>query len=245
VKMIVSSPDQGRRGPALVIHPAEEDSAMALVPGNEHLIAALRDKDRPTLLHSERAVDYACLLATIVGLKRGQITSLQRGGVLHDLGKLSIPLHILEKPAPLTGSEWDIVRRHPVDGHSRLAGRLEQSALDVVLFHHERFDGLGYPNHLRGEDIPILARVFCVADAYDAMTSDRPCRRAMTPFEAFEEIISCAGTQFDPILVEFFSIAFDTIAGGQESRATIISAPDSALSREAMVAVIPAGRENG
>ena len=189
---------------------------MTIGPGIEYLVAALRDRNYSTLQHSERAARYACLIGQALGLKNGQLLALNKGGLLHDLGKLSVPQVILDKPAPLTSDEWSVIRLHPIEGHKRLIGRIEDPALDVVLFHHEWFDGRGYPGHVKGESIPILARVFSIADAFDAMTSDRPCRQAMSAAAAREEIMVGRGIQFDPVLVEVFNDTFDVIVQERE-----------------------------
>jgi HD-GYP domain-containing protein (c-di-GMP phosphodiesterase class II) len=150
------------------------------------------------------------------------LTALRKGGILHDIGKLSVPQSILSKPAPLTSDEWLVIRDHPVEGHKRLQERIESAALDIVLSHHEWFDGRGYPGRVKGEDIPILARVFSIADAFDAMTSHRPRRPAMRPDEAREEILLCAGTQFDPVLVDVFNAVFEEIVHVHDS---VVRAP--------------------
>ena len=181
-------------------------------PGIEHLVAALRDRDKTILRHSERAAHYACFMGNALGLRSAQMQSLQRGGILHDLGKLSVPQTILEKPGPLSPAEWEIIRHHPQDGHARLVGRIEEAALDIVLHHHEWYNGQGYPGHMKGETIPVLARIFSIADAFDAITSNRSCRRARPAVEARDEIVACSGTQFDPILVEVFCQVFDNVA---------------------------------
>jgi cyclic di-GMP phosphodiesterase len=184
---------------------------MAIVPGIEHLVASLREKDLSVVRHSERAARYALCIGQAMGLKNAQLFSLRRGGILHDLGKLSVPQSILDKPGPLTADEWGVVRQHPQEGHRHLLDRIEPPALDIVLYHHERFDGRGYPARINGEDIPILARVFAIADAFDAMTSERTVRLPMPLGDAREEILLCAGTQFDPVLVEVFAEVFDEI----------------------------------
>ena len=209
--MVQSPPRQGGRQRSLSHVASEVAVSMAMVPGIQHLIAALRNKDRSVLQHSERAARYANVMGRALGLKGGQLSALHNGGVLHDLGKLTVPQEILDKPAPLSAEEWGVVRCHPVDGHKQLAGCIEKPALDVVLYHHEWYDGRGYPEHVKGDAIPVLARIFSIADAFDAMTSDRPVRRALSPDKAREEILMCSGTQFDPVLVEVFDGVFDEI----------------------------------
>jgi len=127
------------------------------------------------------------------------------GFFLHDIGKVGIPESVLCKPGPLTDDEWDIMRTHPGIGAQIVEPiRFLEGAVEIVRTHHERWDGRGYPIGLRGEQIPLAARVFAIADSFDAMTSDRPYRAAMSFDEAFEEIRLGSGTQFDPDIVEVF-----------------------------------------
>ncbi len=180
-------------------------------PGIEHLVTVLRDTDRALLRHSEQAVLYALLIGEALGLKSGQMAALRKGGLVHDLGKLAIPRSILDKPDPLSAEEWAIMHCHPVEGYARLVGKIENAALDVVLYHHEWYDGQGYPGRAKGQDIPILARVFSVADAFEAMTSDRPNRKAISPILARQELLLYAGTQFDAVVVEAFCDIFEDV----------------------------------
>jgi HD-GYP domain-containing protein (c-di-GMP phosphodiesterase class II) len=124
---------------------------------------------------------------------------------LHDVGKIGIPDSILLKPSSLTDHEWETMKRHCEIGHRMLSGfGFLREALAVVLHHHERFDGRGYPFGLSGETIPFSARIFAVVDAYDAMTSDRPYRPPLDPGQAKEELARCAAAQFDPMIVDAF-----------------------------------------
>jgi ribonuclease P protein subunit RPR2 len=131
---------------------------------------------------------------------------MQYGFLLHDIGKMAIPDRILQKPGPLTRSEWKRMQTHTVVGEQMLAGVavLHGGGLQVVRSHHERWDGRGYPDGLGGAEVPLGARVFAVADALDAMTSDRPYRRAQRWSAAHDEILAQAGKQFDPDVVEAF-----------------------------------------
>ncbi len=125
------------------------------------------------------------------------------GFFLHDIGKVGIPESVLCKPGPLTDDEWTIMRAHPAIGAQIVEPiRFLQGAVEIVFTHHERWDGAGYPTGLVGEQIPLAARVFAVADSFDAMTSDRPYRSALSFDQALEEIRRGAGTQFDPTVVE-------------------------------------------
>jgi HD-GYP domain-containing protein (c-di-GMP phosphodiesterase class II) len=136
--------------------------------------------------------------------------NMQRGGLLHDIGKIGVSDTILHKPGPLTDDEWVDMRKHPRIGHDMISdiGFLSGAA-EIVMAHHERYDGKGYPRGLKAEEIPIGARIFVIADTFDAMTSDRPYRRALTPQASREEIIRCSGTQFDPKCVQAFLLAWD------------------------------------
>lgn len=169
------------------------------------LHGALAAKDPSTHAHSERCAEYAGLLAKEMGLPVQQQAAVRIGALLHDIGKLAVPDDILLKPGPLNKAEWAAIRQHPLAGHhllSQLPSLAE--ALPAVLHHHEHFDGSGYPEGLTGEDIPLVARILLVADAYDAMTSNRPYRQAMSSEAAIEELKRNAGAQFDPQVVEAF-----------------------------------------
>lgn len=127
------------------------------------------------------------------------------GAILHDIGKIGIPDHVFKKPGSLTEEEWSLMRKHPELGYKILKGiPFLNPALDTVRYHHERFDGAGYPSKLVGHDIPLSARIFAVADTYDAMTSDRPYRKALSHQAAVSEISQLQNTQFDPIVVAAF-----------------------------------------
>ena len=162
--------------------------------------------DRETSSHSLRTALYATELAKAVGFDDDGVKAVEWGALLHDIGKLAVPEHILRKSAPLTEDEWLILRQHPVWGYAMLAeeGSLETASLEIVYSHHERWDGLGYPHGLVGEEIPLGARLFAVVDTYDAITSDRPYRRARSHRQALAELDQAAGTQLDPLCVAAF-----------------------------------------
>ncbi len=173
------------------------------------LATALEWRDADTHEHSHRVVRYALeLLGAIdpglAGVERG----IEFGFLLHDVGKIGIPDEILRKPGPLTESERARMQQHTILGEEMLAGvsLLQGTGLEVVRSHHERWDGGGYPDGMRGEEAPIAARVFAVADALDAMTSDRPYRGALEWAVAREEILSESGKQFDPAVVDAFRV---------------------------------------
>lgn len=168
----------------------------------EALIKALEIRDHETEGHSRRVVQYTLALAQQLGVSEDQLVPIMRGALLHDIGKIGVPDAILRKPGPLSAEEWTIMKQHTRFGYQMLKGiDFLKEATPIILSHHERFDGTGYPTGLSEVDIPLGARIFAVADAYDAITSDRPYRRGRTHEAALEEIRSCAGTQFDPTVV--------------------------------------------
>ena len=167
------------------------------------LVAALDVRDTETELHSWRVTDYTLALARTLGVQEDPAGHLRRGSVLHDIGKIGVPDHILRKPGPLDDSEWALMRTHPQLGHRILVSidSLREPS-EIVLNHHERWDGGGYPRGLRQEDIPLGARIFAVADTIDAITSDRPYRDAQSFEVALGEVEAMRGTQFDPAVVD-------------------------------------------
>jgi putative nucleotidyltransferase with HDIG domain len=169
------------------------------------LTAALETRDSETHGHSERVVSYSLRLGREYGLNSEQMKWLEFGSLLHDIGKIGVPDSILRKPAKLTEEEWVRMREHPLHGQQILRGiEFLQGASRVVAQHHEKWDGTGYPLGLRGEDIDVCARIFAVADAFDAITSDRVYRRGKTYEAASQELDDWAGRQFDPKVVEAF-----------------------------------------
>ena len=169
------------------------------------LTAALETRDHETHGHSERVVAFSLRLGREVGLDEEQMRSLEFGSLLHDIGKIGVPDAILRKPARLTEEEWLKMRQHPLHGGAILKGiEFLEGASRVVAQHHEKWDGSGYPLGLRGEEIDINARIFAVADAFDAITSDRVYRRGRSYEEAAAELSEYAGRQFDPTVVEAF-----------------------------------------
>ena len=169
----------------------------------EALTKALEMRDHETQGHSRRVVEYTLALAQRLGVAEEQLVPMIRGALLHDIGKIGIPDSILRKPGPLTEDEWAIMRTHTYIGYHMLKQiDFLASATPIILHHHERFDGSGYPLGLVGVDIPMGARVFSVADAYDAITSDRPYKKARTHDWALAEIERGAGAHFDPAVVE-------------------------------------------
>lgn len=169
------------------------------------LTAALETRDSETHGHSERVVSYSLRLGREYGLNSEEMKSLEFGSLLHDIGKIGVPDSILRKPAKLTEEEWVRMREHPLHGQQILRGiEFLQGAARVVAQHHEKWDGTGYPLGLRGVEIDINARIFAVADAFDAITSDRVYRRGKSYEAAAQELDDWAGRQFDPKVVEAF-----------------------------------------
>ncbi|MDD5250330.1 MAG: HD-GYP domain-containing protein [Rhodocyclaceae bacterium] len=171
----------------------------------ESLAAALDLRERETGLHSKRVASHTLILARHYYADLATLREIYWGSLLHDIGKLGVPDAILLKPGPLTPQEWQIMQLHPAHGSSILEKLPFFSlAAQIVLCHEERFDGSGYPRALKGDAIPFPARLFAVIDTLDAMTFDRPYRKAM-PFDvAKAEIARMAGSQFDPLAVEIF-----------------------------------------
>jgi putative nucleotidyltransferase with HDIG domain len=171
----------------------------------EALATALDARDAETLGHSVRVAAYTVAVARRMGVGEPELTDIYRGALLHDVGKIGIPDAILRKPGKLNADEWREMRRHPEIGARMLQGiNFLEGAIAIVLCHQERYDGKGYPARLKGERIPLGARIFAVVDTLDAMTSDRPYRKALSYDKAREEIIRFSGTQFDPSVVEVF-----------------------------------------
>ncbi len=169
------------------------------------LVAALDARDNETEGHSMRVVAYTLAIAKKINFPEADLPNLRRGALLHDIGKIAIPDAILHKPGPLTDEEWAIMRQHPEWGEKILSGiEFLSAAARLVLSHHERWDGSGYPRGMARSEIPLAARIFSVADTFDAITSDRPYRAAR-PYEvARQEIIAGSATQFDPEIVQAF-----------------------------------------
>jgi ribonuclease P protein subunit RPR2 len=177
---------------------------------------AVEARDAYTGKHAERVAGYGLVIAKQMGSRLADDPTTEFGFLLHDVGKVAVPDAILYKPAPLTEEERLIISRHPVVGAQILRGiEFLGEAKNVVRHHHERWDGTGYPDGLRGTEIPLAARVFAVADTLDALTTDRPYRPASTLSYAREVIAAASGTQFDPDVVAAFAdvpdSAFDRI----------------------------------
>lgn len=176
------------------------------------LVAALDARDSETGGHSARVAELSLAMAAEMGVDRDsqEWRDIQWGALLHDVGKIAVPDGILRKPSALTESEWESMRAHPGTGYEILQDvEFLAPAAEIVRSHHERFDGAGYPRGLAGDEIPLGARIFAVADAFDAMTSDRPYRAARPPEQALAEILRCSGSQFDPAAAKAFLSVYE------------------------------------
>jgi hypothetical protein len=166
---------------------------------------ALEVRDQDTEGHSRRVSDLTLELARALGMSGDELEQVHRGAILHDIGKIGIPDNILHKPGPLSPDEWEIMRKHPEYAYRLLSPiQFLTPALEIPYCHHERWNGSGYPRKLSGEQIPLSARVFAVADVWDALLSDRSYRKAWSEEKARDYIASNAGIQFDPKAVEVF-----------------------------------------
>lgn len=184
------------------------DSLLALDESQNMIFSltlTLESKDSNTHGHSERVGEYVSALAKHLNLNETEYINIWRAAILHDIGKIGIPDIILNKPSSLTVEEWEIMKSHPVRGES-ICSKLKfaREILPIIRHHHEHYNGAGYPDGLKGESIPYLARIVSVADTVDAMTSPRNYRSPVTMEETIEELKRCAGTQFDPAIVEAF-----------------------------------------
>ena len=185
------------------MRPWRSNESVPLVPLLDALTRALDAQDPDATGHASRVAALAEIVARRLGCR--ELDALRLGGKLHDLGKLAVPQRVLLKRTALTAAELARIREHPCAGARLLAPiATVRAALPYVLFHHERWDGDGYPTGRAGTDIPLGARVLAVVDAFDAMTSDRPYRRALAAEAAIAEVERCAGGQFDPVVARVF-----------------------------------------
>lgn len=166
---------------------------------------SLAEKTLETEAHSRRLFDLAVKIGEKIGLAYSEIDKLSVLAMLHDIGKVAIPEHIIEKPGKLTEEEWEIIKQHPEIGY-RIASSSQDllGIADGILSHHERWDGFGYPNGLAGEEIPLISRILGIVDSFDVMVNGRPYKEAMSVKDALDEISRCAGSQFDPSLADVF-----------------------------------------
>jgi HD-GYP domain-containing protein (c-di-GMP phosphodiesterase class II) len=166
---------------------------------------ALDMRDKETEGHSRRVAAWTLRLARAMGLSGSELVHIRRGALLHDIGKVALPDNILLKPGPLTDEEWKVVRKHPEHAYQLLSGiAFLAPALDIPFGHHEKWDGSGYPRKLKGQEIPLPARIFAIIDVWDALTSDRPYRSAWPQEKALAYLASEKGKHFDPQVVDTF-----------------------------------------
>jgi putative nucleotidyltransferase with HDIG domain len=206
-----------RKQSQVALQRVNEDLREAYDKTIEGWVLALDLRDRETEGHTQRVTEMALRLARELGCTDEELVHIRRGALLHDMGKMGIPDEILQKPGPLTDEEWSIMRRHPLYAYQMLAPihYLNQSLI-IPYCHHERWNGSGYPQGLKGEEIPLFARLFAVVDVWDALSSDRPYRKRMPPQEVTDYLREEAGRLFDPYIVEKF-LALITV---KENRAT-------------------------
>jgi putative nucleotidyltransferase with HDIG domain len=207
------------------------------------LASALDVREHSTGVHSQRVADYTLRLAKEMRITRPEeLDVIWRGALLHDMGKIGIPDTVLLKPGPLTEEEWKVMRTHPEVG-SRMLRKIDflRKSSEIVLSHHERFDGKGYPRGLKGAHIPLGARLFAVIDVYDALTTDRVYHTARSHAEALENITEGDGTRFDPeVVAAFRKIPFDELREiARNNETPLLLSPVAAPSlREAASAVL-------
>jgi diguanylate cyclase (GGDEF)-like protein/putative nucleotidyltransferase with HDIG domain len=176
-----------------------------LISSIKTFISVINAKDRYTFGHTERVVIYCKLMADKLNLSEEDKRILKYGAYLHDIGKIQISKEILNKKMPLTNKEWEAIKHHPQNGVTIIKPVTSlEKVIPLILHHHERYDGKGYPDNLKGGNIPYLARILTLADSFDAMTSNRPYQPVKSYEEAIEELKMCSGSQFDPLLVEAF-----------------------------------------
>lgn len=177
-------------------------------------VRMLEKKDVYTRGHSQRVAEYAVRTAVMLGITGDTLDQIRLGGDLHDIGKIGTRDIVLQKPGPLTPEEFEEIKKHVVEGEEMLEPlrRDHPTVLEIVRHHHERMDGSGFPDRLAGDAIPVAARVVAVADAFDAMTTNRSYRPSRDPEAAVEELIRCAGPHFDPEVVQAFQRAFPRVS---------------------------------
>ena len=181
------------------------------------LASAIDAKDEYTRHHSTRVTDFSLKIGAKMGFSEKELGDLELASILHDVGKIAVPESILNKPGKLTAEEFTLIKEHPARGEAILSPVIELKEIArVVRAHHERYDGTGYPDRLKGREIPLGARIMTIADTYDSITSERPYRKAASHRYAVKEIIACSGTQFDPEVVQNFLEIAGTFAPDQD-----------------------------
>ena len=189
----------------LELQKSKEDLEKAYLESIQSLRFTVEAKDKYTKGHSDRVSEYSVLIGKEIGLSHEEIKKLRIGGLFHDIGKIGVPDSILLKAEQLTDEEYSEIKNHPSIGkHILSSASIFSDIVPIVYHHHENYDGTGYPGKIKGEEIPLLARITAIADTFDAMTSSRSYRDALSLDVAKTEIERCSGTQFDPKLVEAF-----------------------------------------
>jgi len=182
------------------------------------ILQALDAKDHYTYNHSTRVAWYSLNLGREMGFKENELYDLEMAGLFHDVGKIGTPDSILNKPTRLNEDEFLIMKEHPVKSAEILAGFKDfKTVSKIAKHHHERFDGRGYPDGLKGDEIPLFSRIILISDTFDAMTSSRPYRKGLDYQVAYDELDEFSGTQFDPELVKFFIKAMEKEEGKNET----------------------------
>jgi PAS domain S-box-containing protein/putative nucleotidyltransferase with HDIG domain len=200
-----------RKNAEEALHLAHQSLQEAYERTIEGWVRALDLRDRETEGHTQRVTELTIKVASKLGFTDEELAHIKRGALLHDMGKMAIPDEILQKPGPLNEVEWEKMRRHPVYAYEMLSPiAYLHPALEIPFYHHERWDGSGYPRGLKGEEIPLAARLFAIIDVWDALCSDRPYRKKLPRHEVAEYIREKSGTLFDPKLVDVFLSAIQT-----------------------------------
>ena len=214
---------------AVAVRGASEQLEAAYLEFIGSLANALDARDRHTAGHSSRVSLLSCDLAAALALPPQELERIRIGALLHDIGKIGVADAVLQKPAALTKEEFDQVKEHPVIGKRILEGvRGFAPYLNAVELHHENWDGTGYPKGLAGEEIPVEARIVHVADAYDAMTSDRAYRKGMSHERANSILVECSGTMFEPRAVDAFVSIPHAVITGHSNPSTPLDVPKAA-----------------
>jgi putative nucleotidyltransferase with HDIG domain len=187
------------------LHKSKKELLNAYDNTLEGWVKALELRDKETQGHSERVIELTLKLADDMGIHGEALTGIRRGALLHDIGKMGVPDAILHKEECLNEDEMAVIRNHPRFAYDMLKEiDYLQAALEIPYCHHERWDGTGYPRGLKGEEIPLAARIFAIVDVWDAMTNDRPYRKAIPHDEVLAHLVNQSGRHFDPAIVEVF-----------------------------------------
>jgi putative nucleotidyltransferase with HDIG domain len=193
------------------LHKSQKELINAYDNTLEGWAKALELRDKETEGHSERVIELTIQIATEMGIHGEDLTNIRRGALLHDIGKMGIPDAILHKPGRLSEEEMTVIRSHPKLAYDMLKDiDYLQAALDIPYYHHEKWDGTGYPCGLKGKEIPLVARIFAIVDVWDAMTNDRPYRKAIPREKVISHLTDQSGRHFDPDVVDIFIRVLET-----------------------------------